>query len=80
MKNHIFPIWFLLVLVTVTSFALAEQSTLPWISALIMTLTMFKGYLIIDGFMELYGCRRILRYAMNLYCPTVGVLIWLLVT
>ena len=73
-------IWFILILITIGSYALADVSGLPWISAVILGLAALKGYLIIDGFMELYGYKGIMRYAMNLYCPILSLLIWLLVT
>lgn len=80
MLNRIPLLWLVLILVTIASFALLELSSLPWITAIVMGLAAFKGYLIIEGFMELSGRRHILRYAMNLYCPVLALLIWTLVT
>lgn len=68
----------ILIALTIASYMLAEDSVLAWISAVILAITSLKGYLIIDGFMELHGHRHIMRYAMNLYCPLVCLLIWLI--
>jgi len=68
-----------LILMTIGSYALAEQSTAPWASAVILLFVAIKGYLIADGFMELHGHKRMLRYAMLLYCPLLSVIIWLIV-
>ena len=71
--------WFVLILLTIGSYGLAEQSSLPWITAIILGSVAIKGYLIVDGFMELHGHRGLLRYAMNLYCPLLSLLIWIIV-
>lgn len=68
-----------LILMTIGSYALADQSTAPWASAVILLFVAIKGYLIADGFMELRGHKRMLRYAMVLYCPLLSLLIWLIV-
>lgn len=69
-------IWLLLILLTLASYVLIESSTLPWISAIILSFTVFKAWLIIDGFMELRGHSHLLRRAMNLYCPILASVIW----
>ena len=79
MINRAPVIWLVLILLTVISYALTDNSTLPWISGVILAITAIKGYLIIDGFMELHGHKHILRYAMNLYCPVLSLLIWLII-
>ncbi|MCF7981772.1 MAG: cytochrome C oxidase subunit IV family protein [Pseudomonadales bacterium] len=79
MINRTSLIWFILILITIGSYILADVSTMPWIAAIILGLAAIKGYLIIDGFMELYGYKGFMRYAMNLYCPILGLFIWLLV-
>jgi len=68
-----------LILMTIVSYVLAEQSTASWASAAILLFVAIKGYLIADGFMELRGHKRMLRYAMVLYCPLLSVIIWLIV-
>ena len=70
-------IWFILILLTLSSYVLTESSTLPWISAVILFFTALKAWLIIDGFMELHGHSHILRKAMNLYCPVLTSIIWI---
>ncbi|MEZ5524303.1 MAG: cytochrome C oxidase subunit IV family protein [Pseudomonadales bacterium] len=80
MINRIPFVWLLLILLTIGSYALADKSTLPWVTAAILAVVAIKGYLIVDGFMELYGYRGILRYAMNLYCPILCLLIWAILT
>jgi high-affinity Fe2+/Pb2+ permease len=80
MLHRVPYLWFILILVTIVSFALVELSTLPWVAAIVMGIAALKGYLIIDGFMELAGHRHILRYAMNLYCPVLALSIWALLT
>ncbi len=77
MLNHPLLIWLALIVLTLVSYALTDQSTLPWITAVIVTLTAVKGALIIDGFMELHGLRHLLRRGLHLYCPLLGLLIWL---
>ena len=79
MQSRILFIWLFLVVLTVVSYALTDNSTLPWISGVILLLTAVKGWMIVDGFMELRGHQHLVRRAMNLYCPILGVLIWLLV-
>ncbi|MCB1661524.1 MAG: cytochrome C oxidase subunit IV family protein [Pseudomonadales bacterium] len=79
MINRVPLIWLVLILLTIGSYTLADASTLPWIAAIILGLAAIKGYLIIDGFMELYGYKGYMRYAMNLYCPILSLFIWLLV-
>ncbi len=79
MINRTSLIWFILILITIGSYILADISTMPWIAAIILGLAAIKGYLIIDGFMELYGYKGFMRYAMNLYCPILSLFIWLLV-
>ncbi|EGG99149.1 hypothetical protein imdm_1456 [gamma proteobacterium IMCC2047] len=69
-----------LILMTIGSFALADQSTASWASAIILLFVAIKGYLIADGFMELRGHKRLLRYAMVVYCPLLSVIIWLIVS
>jgi cytochrome c oxidase subunit IV len=71
-------IWFVLILLTIGSYVLTEQSSLPWVTAIILGFVAIKGYLIVDGFMELYGHQRLLRYAMTLYCPLLSLLIWII--
>lgn len=78
MINSVPLIWLVLIVITVVSYALTESSTLPWISAIILSLTAIKGWLIVDGFMELHGHQHAIRRAMNLYCPILAIAIWLL--
>ena len=80
MLKRIPLLWFILIVVTVASYVLAGQSTSPIIVGLIMGLAAAKGYLIVDGFMELNGLKHFIRYAMILYCPVMGLLVWLLAT
>lgn len=69
-----------LILMTIVSYTLAEQSTASWASAVILLIVAIKGYLIADGFMELRGHKRLLRYAVALYCPLLSLIIWLIVS
>ncbi len=71
-------LWLILILLTIGSFALAERSVMVWVRGVVLAITALKGYLIVDGFMELHGHRHIIRYAMNLYCPLICLFIWLL--
>lgn len=80
MLKRIPVLWFVLTVVTIASFTLADQSTSPLIAGLIMGLAAAKGYFIVEGFMELNGLKHFMRYAMNLYCPVMGLLVWLSAT
>ncbi|MBY4678098.1 cytochrome C oxidase subunit IV family protein [Marinobacterium arenosum] len=80
MNAHTPLLWLTLILLTLISYALTDSSTLPWITGVIVALTAVKGLMIVDGFMELRGVRHWLRRCMNLYCPVLGLLIWLLVS
>ncbi len=73
--NH-HSLWALLLLITLLSYMLAEDSVQSEVTGLILTLTAVKGALIIDGFMELHGVRHWVRYLMHLYCPLLALLIW----
>lgn len=73
--NH-HGLWTLLLLITLLSYILAEDSVQSGVTGLILTLTAIKGALIIDGFMELHGVRHWVRHLMHLYCPLLAVLIW----
>lgn len=72
-------VWLTLIILTIASYALTDTSTVPWITAVILSLTAVKGYLIVDGFMELHGVSHPIRYAMNLYCPVLCLIIWLII-
>ncbi|MFT5720838.1 MAG: hypothetical protein ACI9W6_001138 [Motiliproteus sp.] len=72
-KNSL--IWVLLMTLTVLSFFLTESSSLPWVVAVILSITAVKGSFIIDGFMELNGVNHVIRTGMLLYCPVVCSLI-----
>lgn len=75
MKNpHL--IWLLLIVTTLSSYALAEDSAHPWVIGIILLLTSIKGALIIDGFMELHGVNHLVRRALHLYCPVLALSIW----
>lgn len=74
--KHTSLIWSLLLAITLASFALAEDSSHPWIIGLILLLTSIKGLLIIDSFMELHGVNHWVRKAMHLYCPVLAISIW----
>jgi len=65
-------------LVTIGGFLLAEGSLSPWVAGLILILTIIKGRIIVVHFMELGGRRHILGHAMNLYCPLVAILVWVI--
>ena len=71
-------IWVLLTVATLLSFYLTDSSTLSWITGLILALTAIKGHLIVDGFMELHGVRHWVRTGLLLYCPLLGLVIWLI--
>ncbi|MFT6917198.1 MAG: hypothetical protein ACJAWL_003555 [Motiliproteus sp.] len=77
-KNSL--IWILLMTLTVLSFFLTESSSLPWVVAVILTITAVKGWFIVDGFMELHGVNHVIRTAMLLYCPVVcSIILYILI-
>ena len=73
-KNSL--IWLLLMALTLVSFFLTESSSLAWVAAVILAVTVIKGWFIVDGFMEFNGVNHVLRTGMLLYCPVVGSIIY----
>ncbi|WP_165840118.1 cytochrome C oxidase subunit IV family protein [Motiliproteus coralliicola] len=69
-------IWLLLMIMTLLSFYLTDSSTLAWVTGVILLLTALKGHLIVESFMELHGINHLIRTAMLLYCPVLGVIIY----